>query len=309
MGRIHRQRRKVSKLPSFPARTRIAFGYDDGCALTVAMEAEASDLQPGANRADHCVFLRGRALDRVCGAALALCGYSISPSLRTLGLRKYQNGLATTIHFHNEEDPDFTNVSLSVYKGHSGMRVWVQTRGTFHNFHFGQKAMDEFLRRLTESAGWDADGIAAPEPEELGPMGQKVLEHVISTFPPDRFPRVADVAGGDGHLAVGLREAGYKATVIDPAAHCVPKGVVVLRRKFLVQDAERFDLLVGLGPCDVSQKLVRAAKRTPVVFVPCRCRRVWPGSRAAVLEASAFLTKQKIPFQKDGVMFWTGAPN
>jgi hypothetical protein len=137
-------------------------------------------------------------------------------------------------------------------------------------------------------------------------MGKKVLEHVISTFPPDAFPNVADVAGGDGHFAVALRDAGYKPTVIDPMTTCVPKGVQVLKRKFLVQDAERFDLLVGLGPCSASQKLLRAARRVPVVFVPCMCRSVWPKPRNTVLEAAAFLRKQKVPFKKDGPMFWTG---
>lgn len=309
MGRIRRRRKQDPKLRRFPARTHLVFGYDDGCALTVALQAEAMQLPVGANRADQCVFLRGRTLDRVCGAALALCGYSISPSLRSLGLRRYQNGGITTIHFHREKDPDFTDVSLSVYKTFPRMRVWVQTRSTFHNFHFGQKAMDEFLRRLTESAGWDADGIEPPRAPALSQLEKQVLEHVVSTFPPRRFPHVADVAGGDGHFAEALRDAGYKPTVIDPSEHGVPKGVEVLERRFLVQDAEDFDLLVGLGPCDASQKLVRAAKKAPLVLVPCRCRRVWPGSRDSVLEAAAFLRKQGVPFQKKGPMFWTGAPS
>lgn len=308
MGRIRRRRKDPTTLPRFDARSQLAFGYDDGCALTVTIQTDVV-LPLRANRADQCVILRGRTLDRVCGAAFSLCGYDISPSLRTLGLHRYQNGPATTIHFHREKDPDFTHISLSVYKRRPGMRVWVQTKSTFHNFHFGKKATAEFLRRLAESAGWDADGIAPPESESLGSMGQKVLEHVISTFPPDRFPHVADVAGGEGRFAVALRDAGYKPTVIDPAAPCVPKGVEVWKRKFLVQDAENFDLLIDLGPCDASQKLVRAAKRTPLVFVPCRCRRVWPKPRNTVLEAAAFLRKQKVPFQKDGPMFWAGAPN
>jgi hypothetical protein len=310
MGRIRRLRKKdPDALPTFDAKAQLFFGYDDGCAQTVTLETQ-TPIRRGANRVDQCVVLRGRALDRICGAAFSLCGYTINPSLRALELHRWKNGKTTFIDFHrNHPDPDFDHVSLSVYDGKPGMRIWLQTPSTFHNFYFGKKPTTELLRRLAESAGWDADGVKPPPAPPLGTLGEEMLARVKKTFPHRRFPRVADVGGGDGHFSEALRDAGYKPTVIDPEASCTPRDVEVFKRKFLVQDADNFDLLVGLCPCSASQKLVRAAKRVPVVFVPCMCRSVWPNSRNTVLEAAAFLTKQKIPFEKKGLMFWTGAPN
>jgi len=278
----------------------LSLGFDDGETHTVSMESEG--IWTGDNRAQHRVVFRGRTLDRVCGAAFALWGYQVSPSLRALGLHRYKNGPTTTIHFHRERDPDFERVLLSRGSG-PGMRVHVTSihGSSIHDFRLGASMSKMFLSRLAQSAEWDADGHPATTNVE-----NDVLARAMSTFPPELFPRVADVGGGEGRLALAMREFGYDPVIIDPTPASV--GLPVLSRRFQVKDAEGFDLIVAVGPCGASQKLMRAAKGTPTVFVPCMCRSVWPGTRHPILEASAFLTRMKVDFRKEGRVFWTGSP-
>lgn len=105
-------------------------------------------------------------------------------------------------------------------------------------------------------------------------------------FPPSRFPRVADVAGGTGMLSLELLRLGYRATVIDPPRSGLPKGVRKQERKGALKsgrlltpmfdnkpvgqaDLSDFDLLVGLHPDEATEPLVYLAQQTPVVLVPC----------------------------------------
>jgi SAM-dependent methyltransferase len=135
----------------------------------------------------------------------------------------------------------------------------------------------------------------------------EVLSLIRKEFPKRDFPRVADIAGGDGRMAKRLTKAGYRVTVIDPEESVDRRyrKIHVLRRKFLVKDAENFDLLVALSPCGASQKAIRAAKRKPIVFVPCICRSVWPGRRNPDLETAAFFRKMKVTFKKNGSLIWS----
>jgi predicted RNA methylase len=56
---------------------------------------------------------------------------------------------------------------------------------------------------------------------------------VQRNFPQTRFPRVADVAGGTGMLALELIRLGYSAVVVDPRRSGLPmtgKNVVLWTR-------------------------------------------------------------------------------
>lgn len=100
-------------------------------------------------------------------------------------------------------------------------------------------------------------------------------QEVAKRFPPEDFPRVADVAGGYGHTAKALKKVGYVVETFDPEGERV-KGVRLHKRKFWVRDARDFDLVVGFRPCGASQKLIRAGKYRPIAMIPCFCRSVWP---------------------------------
>ncbi len=98
---------------------------------------------------------------------------------------------------------------------------------------------------------------------------------VAKRFPPAEHRRVADVGGYTGLTAQALKKVGYPVVVtIDPQGR-KSSGVALLKRKFLVRDAEDFDLVVGFRPCGASQKIVRAGKYCPVALLPCGCGRVW----------------------------------
>ncbi len=156
------------------------------------------------------------------------------------------------------------------------------------------------------------------------------LGKIVELHPPEEFPRVADVGGGTGRMAVVLRELGYKVTLIEPVRHRTRgwrrlkngkyravtrllrgpslEGIRVRRRKFLVRDALDYDLLVAVRPCGASQKLVRAAKYRPLVLLPCTeyCT-VWPGKSGAVANIERCFRDLGVGFRRQGRdLFWTG---
>ncbi len=99
---------------------------------------------------------------------------------------------------------------------------------------------------------------------------------VAKRFPPAEHRRVVDVGGYTGHTAQALKKVGYRVVVtIDPEGERSP-GVALRKRRFLVQDAQGFDLVVGFRPCGASQKIIRAGKYRPVALLPCCCSKIWP---------------------------------
>ena len=112
----------------------------------------------------------------------------------------------------------------------------------------------------------------------------EVAELVLELFPPDTHRTVADVAGGKGKLAGKLMARGYMATIIDPRrSRKHPKGARRLSDVFLPGMAHRYDLLVGLHPDGATEALAEAARRRPVVIVPC-CLHQWDGPEEGDLE-------------------------
>lgn len=149
-------------------------------------------------------------------------------------------------------------------------------------------------RRLSRKEPWTY------EAEFLG----CILQH----FPPRQYTRVADVGGGrDARVARFLSGLGYKVTIIDPNApkrgKGLPRGVKAIRREFLIGDARGFDLLVGLAPCQGSQKLIRAGKRKPFVFWSCGCRRIWPEDQRRA-SAPTFFKAIGLAYRKQREIFW-----
>jgi len=115
---------------------------------------------------------------------------------------------------------------------------------------------------------------------------------ILRQFPPAQFPRVADVAGGQGRLSLLLAAAGYSPTVFDLRATDLPKrerkdvrigkrpGFARLQRRFDPgQDARDFDLVVGLHPDGATEAIVHAADYAAVLCVPC-CN-YWVGPEIA----------------------------
>ena len=98
---------------------------------------------------------------------------------------------------------------------------------------------------------------------------------------------VGDVAGGTGLLSYYLAQEGYNTTVIDPRHTDLPRPerVKAQHQQLPIQrqvsrisgkDYDRFDLLVGLHPDVATRGLAWAARKLPVVIVPC-CLLGWQG--------------------------------
>lgn len=153
------------------------------------------------------------------------------------------------------------------------------------------------LKRLYRSKPWTYEA--------------KVMACVLEHFPPREYPRVADVGGGkECDLACWLTKLGYEVTVIDPACpKRMPRGIKAMRTEFLIKHARKFDLLVGLAPCEASQKLIHAAKYRPIIFWPCNCRRIWPRRQRSTRAAPACFRDAGVPYRKQGKIFWCLKPS
>jgi hypothetical protein len=94
---------------------------------------------------------------------------------------------------------------------------------------------------------------------------------IRKNFPPKRFPRVADVAGGRAELQMELRRMGYDAVTYEPRRKRNRNGANVHRRLFSRGERERFDLLVGLHPDEATDVILVEAARRRVPFGICPC--------------------------------------
>ena len=95
-----------------------------------------------------------------------------------------------------------------------------------------------------------------------------VASFIGRNFPVQRYPCVADVAGGKGDLKRLLIEKGYKSKTFDSRWG---KHGYFFRRM-----AEEWNLIVGLHPDGATEEIAHSALTTPVVLIPC-CHLGWNG--------------------------------
>ena len=122
-------------------------------------------------------------------------------------------------------------------------------------------------------------------------MGDDQRFEVFAEFLEQRFPQarqIADVAGGQGRLAVQLMMRGFQAVVIDvrqtglprrdrkrlrrdAVMVCDPANVSRIRESIVDVDLSGFDLIVGLHPDAATEWVVRrgVAARKAFAVVPC----------------------------------------
>lgn len=103
---------------------------------------------------------------------------------------------------------------------------------------------------------------------------QVFTDWLVKNFPPAKYPRVADLAGGKGKVARELQKAGYNPVVFDCRKES-QRGKKYQRRK---RDLEKekfrpkdFDLVIGMHPDEITYHVIRLAKETgsPFAVVPC----------------------------------------
>jgi hypothetical protein len=139
--------------------TPIKFGYDDGRADTVLLILEGARLT-----------LEGELLQRVTAAYFSVHDFAVSPSLRSLGLKKTiwatprRAARAATARGNYVVQDSLMrdgrkgplHISMSIFDGY--LRLWVQStvqRLLYFNIYFSKVDAEEFGRRLAEASEWD----------------------------------------------------------------------------------------------------------------------------------------------------------
>jgi hypothetical protein len=96
---------------------------------------------------------------------------------------------------------------------------------------------------------------------------------IKDNFPPEKYPKVADIAGGKGYLQTALRSYGYNVTTFDKrkGRRNRPNRFQYQYRYFDRNIEEEFDLLVGMHPDEATDVIIAEAARrkTPYAVVPC----------------------------------------
>jgi hypothetical protein len=90
-------------------------------------------------------------------------------------------------------------------------------------------------------------------------------------FPPDRYHRVGDIAGGRGHLQTALRDAGFKEVVTFDKRPVRAAKTRYFNRLFTLEERTPLDLLVALHPDEATDVTIAAAIKRGVPFAVCPC--------------------------------------
>jgi hypothetical protein len=96
---------------------------------------------------------------------------------------------------------------------------------------------------------------------------------IFSNFPPKKYPKIADVAGGKGGLQTALREKGYNVTTFDKrkGRRNRPGRFQYQYRWFNENIKDKFNLLVGMHPDEATDVIILEAAKRKIPFVVCPC--------------------------------------
>lgn len=126
-----------------------------------------------------------------------------------------------------------------------------------------------------------------------------------------RTMRIVDVAGGEnGLLNQSLRKWGFEnVTTIDPVFR--NPYVHGFSEMFTSDMGREFDLVVGMHPDEATGEILKSARDTQVILVPC-CNHLYENNRCRRGSVNdgirKFLTKNSIPFS-EGTIRMNGANN
>jgi SAM-dependent methyltransferase len=93
-------------------------------------------------------------------------------------------------------------------------------------------------------------------------------KYIRKQFPVSNFPKVLDVGcGSAADLTSLLVKYGYDVTAIDPKVDEIEK-LRTIRKLFdyTKEDVSKFDLIVGLEPCDATEHIIRSSMNNNI---PC----------------------------------------
>ena len=98
-------------------------------------------------------------------------------------------------------------------------------------------------------------------------------EFIKRNFPVEKYPVVADIAGGKGYLQTNLRNYGYNVTTFDKrkGRKNRPNRFHYQYRYFTSAIKEEFSLLVGMHPDEATDIIIAEAgrRKIPYAIVPC----------------------------------------
>jgi hypothetical protein len=141
-------------------------------------------------------------------------------------------------------------------------------------------------------------------------MGDGRRFELFATFIKNNFPKVkkiADVAGGKGHLQLALKKYGYSVTTFDKRKTRVNKTKFEYRF-FNDKIKEEFDLIVGMHPDEATDVIIIEAtkRKVPFAIVPCcvmpneviywgqHCYKDWLEHLKRIAESKNYIVRESI---------------
>ena len=102
---------------------------------------------------------------------------------------------------------------------------------------------------------------------------------ISKRFPPDKYNRVLDIAGGQGYLSLNLMERGYVCKLVDSRKSGYSRKIRKRHRPCTDREVRKFshdlyytvDIVVGMHPDQATEEILRWATLNRKPFAVCPC--------------------------------------
>lgn len=108
--------------------------------------------------------------------------------------------------------------------------------------------------------------------ERIDPI-DKIFDFIVETYPLEDYPRVLEIAAGNGNFSKRLARHGYQVTAMDPKIN-LNKDVNynVLTRNFSKKtDISSYDLGIAIHPCGIHNDIIKnfEVNEKALFLMPC----------------------------------------
>lgn len=100
-----------------------------------------------------------------------------------------------------------------------------------------------------------------------------ILDFIIDTFPIKEYPRILEIAAGDGNLSQLLSNCGYQVTAMDPKINCKKNINYNVLSMFFHEhtDISAYDLGIAIHPCGIHKDIIKnfMINEKVLFLIPC----------------------------------------
>lgn len=132
---------------------------------------------------------------------------------------------------------------------------------------FSVEVIDDFM---VESVGNDFKIVKADS--KINPI-DSIFDFIISTYPVEEYPRVLEIAAGNGNFSQRLADYGYQVTAMDPKIKLNKDANYNMLQEYFDEntDISDYDLGIAIHPCGIHKDIISNFKinEKAMFLMPC----------------------------------------